>query len=104
MLFSFFSLLFCLDSIFFGLRFLLSLESLFFSSLQRSLIGFGFGFDLPTGLLDPFVTVNATRVVLNCFIDVVFSFTVELRQLCKGEDAQCVELLFTVWTDAFDGL
>ena len=83
---------------------MLSLESFLFSSLHRSLIGFSFGFDLSTGLLDPFVTVNATRVVLNRFVDVVFRFTVELRQLCEGEDAQCVEFLFTVWTDALDGL
>ena len=104
LLFSFFGVLFGLDSIFFGLCFLLSLEAFLFSSLQCSLIGFGFGFDLSTGLLDPFVTVNAPRVVLNRFIDVVFSFTVELRQLCEGEDAQCVELLFTVRSNAFDGL
>ena len=104
LLFGFFGVLFCLDSIFFGLRFLLSLESLFFGGLQRSLIGFGFGFDLSTGLLHPFVTVNSTGVMLNRFIDAVFRSTVELGQLCEGEDAQCVELLFTVWTDALDGL
>ena len=83
---------------------MLSLESLFFGSLQRSLIGFGFGFDLSTGLLDPFVTMNSTRVVFNRFIDAVFRISVELRQLCKGEDAQSVEFLFTVWADALDGL
>ena len=104
LLFGFFGVLFSLDSLFFGLRFLLSLDSLFFGSLQRSLIGFGFGFDLSTGLLHPFVTVNSTRVVLNRFIDAVFRISVELGQLCKGEDAQCVELLFTVWADALDGL
>ena len=104
LLFGFFGVLFCLDSIFFSLRFLLSLESLFFGSLQCSLIGFGFGFDLSTGLLHPFVTVNSTGVMLNRFIDAVFRSTVELGQLCEGEDAQCVELLFTVWTDALDGL
>ena len=42
--------------------------------------------------------------MLNRFIDAVFRSTVELGQLCEGEDAQCVELLFTVWADALDRL
>ena len=104
LLFGFFGVLFDHDSIFLRLCFLLSLESFFFSSLQGSLIGFRFGFDHATGLLDPFVTMDAAWVVLNRCIDILFRITVELGQLCEGEDAQCVELLFTVWADAFDGL
>ena len=103
-LFCFFRFLFCFDAVLFGLCFLLGLESLFFSSLQGSFVCFGFGFNHATGLLNPLVSMNSTRVVLNRFIDVVFRITVELGQLCEGEDAQCVELLFTVRSNALDGL
>ena len=103
-LFGFFGFRFGLDSIFLSLCFLLSLESFFFSSLQSSFVCFGFGFNHATGLLNPLVSMNSTRVVFNRFIDVVFRITVELGQLCEGEDAQCVEFLFTVRSNALDGL
>ena len=42
--------------------------------------------------------------MLNGFIDPVFCITIESGELCKGEDAQCVELLCAVWADTLDGL
>ena len=56
------------------------------------------------GLLDPLVSTNTTFVVLDGVVDVVFCLSIELSELCVGEDAQCVELFFAVGSNALDDL
>ena len=55
-------------------------------------------------LLDPLVTTDASLVVLDGVVDVVLRFAVKVGQLLVREDAQCIELLFAVRSDALDGL
>ena len=76
----------------------------FLSSLQGLLISLGLGTENVLSLLDPLVATDASFVVLDGVVDLVLRLAVETGQLLVGEDAQRVEFLFAVRTDALDGL
>ena len=76
----------------------------FFGSLQGFLVSLGLRSNDVLSLPDPFIAADSSLVVLNGIVDVVLGLTVEVGQLLVGEDAQSVELLFAVRTNALDGL
>ena len=76
----------------------------FLSGLQGLFVGLRLSTDDVLRLLDPFVSTDASLVVLDGIVDLVLGRSIEVGELCVREDAERVQLFFAVGADALDDL